>query len=257
MRSFVVLLAAVLLGATPGPAPTGGPAGDHLTALVGTWTCRNGANVISSLTFRVDRDAIVADERNADFSFGRVLTQRFRRDGSTGAWHVDERNSPNVAFAGSGAPWSRDSWTVNGVLTRSYDGSSTHDPRSIRYVRVDDDTFYRGVPDDRSASGVRGEVCARGDAPPDPSLCPARDVPGVTLHAVEPDWRSSSRAAGIVHVLVSLDAESRIVATKVQSSSDPQLTGPSLDAARRSTFRTAFHDCRPVPSEYTFSVQYQ
>jgi hypothetical protein len=123
-------------------------------------------------------------------------------------------------------------------------------PRTIRYARDGAGPLYRGTPD--GPSGVSGEVCAPGSTPPDAALCPAKDVAAMTLRAMEPD---AGGERGRVEVLVSLDADSHVVDAHVASSTNPGLNRVAEISARRSVYRTAYHDCRPVPSQYLFSVE--
>jgi len=55
---------------------------------------------------------------------------------------------------------------------------------------------------------------------------------------------------------VSLDESSRIVATRIQSSPNPELNMLALSQTRRSKFRTAIVDCKPVAADYIFGVSF-
>ena len=71
-----------------------------------------------------------------------------------------------------------------------------------------------------------------------------------------PQLAQQQGIAGRVEVLVSLDADSHVVATKVRSSSSAILNASALTAARNSTYRTRIVDCVPVAADYVFSVVY-
>lgn len=94
---------------------------------------------------------------------------------------------------------------------------------------------------------------------PTPLSCARPDVPAATLHAVEPETPPLAQQQGIagtVDVVVSLDAQSRVVATRVQHSANPVLDAAALAAARGSRFRTEIKDCAPVAADYIFSVEF-
>jgi hypothetical protein len=253
MRVIYLILAVALLGAAPCPQPSSSPATeDRFPELLGSWTCHDGANVVSTLAFSRDRDAIVATDRRtiADMTFGE--TQRYRFDASKGLWQIEGRR-PSVSFSGSAPPWTGTEWDVVGTTTFSYAiGGSTQDPRTIRYVRVGDGPLYRGAPGD-GPGRVNGVVCALGNVPPDPALCPASRVAAMTLRVAEPGMAYGER--GRVEIAVTLDADSHVVGTRVASSTNSSLNRIFEQAARRSTFRTEYRDCHPVPSEYLFTVE--
>ena len=94
---------------------------------------------------------------------------------------------------------------------------------------------------------------------PTPLSCARPQVPATTVHALEPDTPAMAAQQGIsgtVGVVVSLDAQSRIVATRVQSSPSALLNGAALAAARGSQFRTEVKNCEPVAADYLFSVEF-
>jgi TonB family protein len=64
-------------------------------------------------------------------------------------------------------------------------------------------------------------------------------------------------AAGVVHVVVPLDARSAIGdAHLLRSSGDRVLDAAALDVVRHSEFRTATFRCRPVAGTYLFTVAF-
>jgi hypothetical protein len=255
MRVICLILTVALLGAAADPVPSANRATDRLAELLGSWTCRDGANVPSTLSVTRDRDTIVAAEQKAltPGSPEVVETQRYRFDAANGVWHV-EGERPYVHFSGSAPPWTGTEWNVSGTwtYTNALGGIVSEASRAIRYARAGDGPLYRGTPDDGPAR-VNGEVCVPGGAPPDPALCPAADVPATTLHVVAPG--NTFGETGLVQILISLDADSHVVGTRVASSTNRSLNRNAEDIARRSTFRTEFRNCHPVPAEYLFSIQ--
>jgi len=94
---------------------------------------------------------------------------------------------------------------------------------------------------------------------PTPLSCARPNVPATTLRAAEPETPPLAQAqavSGTVGVVVSLDAQSRIVATRVQNSPSALLDAAALAAARGSVFRTEVRNCEPVAADYLFSVEF-
>ena len=94
---------------------------------------------------------------------------------------------------------------------------------------------------------------------PTPLSCARPNVPATTLHALEPETPAMAVQQGIsgtVGVVVTLDAQSRIVATRIQSSPSALLNQPALAAARGSQFRTEVKNCEPVAADYLFTVEF-
>ena len=243
MRSLAVLLAVALLAASPNKAP--GPVrGDRVPGLVGTWTCRNPAGAISTVVYREQDGGITADEKTAGAP---AVHDRFQPE-SGGGWRVDRENA-YTHFSGYGPAWTTGPWIV---LEDQKHGAE------IRYERPGDGTLRRTF-------GISGrppfeaDVCAKGDVPPDPALCAIADMPALVLRAVEPDTPLAAvqgHINGRVDVLVSLDAGGHVVDATIKQSASAVLNEASLAAARRSTYRAALHDCKPVPGQYTFTVDY-
>ena len=241
MRAFRVLLAFVLLGASPPPAV---PGGDRVPELAGSWTCRNPAGVLSTVTYRTENGAIVADEKT--LGAPGAAHDRFRPDPG-GGWHVDH-DTAYGRFSGFGPAWTNGPWVI---------ADANKHGLVIRYERVGDGTLWRTF----SIAGrlFAGDVCAKGDVPPDPDLCAVTDLPASVVRAMEADppiEAMQSGTEGRVDVLVSLDAAGRVVNAAIKKSTTPLFNGSSLKAARESTYRPALHECKPVPSEYTFTVEY-
>jgi TonB family protein len=94
---------------------------------------------------------------------------------------------------------------------------------------------------------------------PTPLSCARPNVPATTLRALEPETPSLAAQqgiSGVVNVVVSLDAQSRVVAARVQSSPSAVLNAAALAAARGSQFRTEVRNCEPVAADYLFSVEF-
>ncbi|HEV2641910.1 MAG TPA: energy transducer TonB [Candidatus Elarobacter sp.] len=94
---------------------------------------------------------------------------------------------------------------------------------------------------------------------PTPLSCARPNVAPATLRAAAPDTPSMAQqqgVTGVVHVVVSLDTQNRIVGTRVQSSPSALLNQAALSAARDSQFRTEIRNCEPIAADYIFSVDF-
>ena len=243
-RSLACMLAVALLGASPAPIPSSPPAGDRVAELVGTWTCRNPAGGLSTAVYRAENGRIAVTEMSAS---GSIATDVFRPDPS-GGWHVD-RTIKSGTFSGYGPAWTTGPWVI---------ADSQKHGSKILYERIDDRTLRRTFTmSDRAP--YAGEVCAKGDVPPDPALCAVADIPAGVVRALVPDTPPEAQAKGVqgrVDVLVSLDAQGRVVDATIKHSDYAVLNAPSIASARNSTYIPALHDCKPAPSQYTFTVEY-
>lgn len=242
-RSLGLFAVAVLLAASSAPPPA--VAGtDRVADLAGTWTCREPYGALTTMVYRADNGGVSADE----MPLGRASTahDRFTPD-PAGGWRV-ERTTARGRFTGHAPAWTADPW----IITDAGGGGE------IRYTRIDDRTIQRSL---AVVSGrpYAGEVCAKGDAPPDAALCALHDTMPSVVNAAQPDVPAVAQfnhITGTVQVVVSLDADGHVVNTAIRQSPSAVLNGAAIDAARRSTYRPALHDCKPVPSEYLFSVSY-
>jgi TonB family protein len=89
--------------------------------------------------------------------------------------------------------------------------------------------------------------------------CARPNIAASVVHAVEPDTPPIAQQQGIagqVQVAVSLDADSRVVGTRIQSSPSAILNAAALAAARQSTFQTEIRDCRPLAADIIFVVDF-
>jgi TonB family protein len=94
---------------------------------------------------------------------------------------------------------------------------------------------------------------------PTPQSCARPNVAATTIHPVEPDTPPMAQQQGIqgtVQVIVSLNADSRVVGTRIQTSPSAILNSAALSAARQSTFQTEIRDCKPIAADYIFSVDF-
>ncbi|HEY6234987.1 MAG TPA: energy transducer TonB [Candidatus Elarobacter sp.] len=94
---------------------------------------------------------------------------------------------------------------------------------------------------------------------PTPLSCGRPNVAPATLRAAAPDTPSMAQqqgVTGVVQVVVSLDTQSRIVGTRVQSSPSALLNRAAVNAARDSQFRTEIRNCEPIAADYIFSVDF-
>jgi TonB family protein len=94
---------------------------------------------------------------------------------------------------------------------------------------------------------------------PTPLSCARPTVAATTLRPLEPDTPALAQQqgiSGIVQVVVSLDAQSRVVGARIQSSPSALLNQAALGAARGSQFRTEVKNCEPVAADYVFSVDF-
>ncbi len=88
-----------------------------------------------------------------------------------------------------------------------------------------------------------------------PPACAAPNVPAAIVHAAAPDAPQSG-SGGIVRIYVDLDDGSHLTNVAVASATNRELSGLAIAAARRSAFRTAVRDCRPVASRYMMTVTF-
>lgn len=241
-----------LVCATPSPAPEvpGWAAGDHVAALAGTWSCRTveGAIVHASGSRAGDEvtvhNDVVRAGKQSSFNDRYVFDQLLAR------WHVW---SALGGFGGGAPAWTGPSWTVQG---ENQDGVAVR--MTVELLPGGD--FRRSFAyDDRSPAWFTYSVerCTPGKTPPPPDACIAKSYPATTLETGTPDaFGTVNLGGGTVYVVVSLDESSRIVATRIQSSPNPELNMLALAQTRRSKFRTAIIDCKPIAADYIFGVSF-
>lgn len=89
--------------------------------------------------------------------------------------------------------------------------------------------------------------------------CARPNVPATTVYAAFPDAPAlaiQQGISGVVQIIVSLDAQNRVVGTRVQSSPSSILNNAALTAARQSKFQTEIRDCQPIAADYVFTVDF-
>ncbi|HZW53902.1 MAG TPA: energy transducer TonB [Candidatus Elarobacter sp.] len=243
------LLTIMFLAAAAPPALADG---DRLAELVGTWSCRTATGGMARVV--VEQSApdtvVLRDERYYEHN---TLAERetFRRDAASGGWRAE---SQGPGFFGSGPAWTGDSWVLQGAFRAPWLAQA--EPRQLHFERLDADTFRTFATLGTAEETSGGELCRRGRMPPDARACVVPNAPAYVVHAAEPSAPYGAGAGGVVRVLVSLDADSHVTAAAIRESPASVLNAASIAAARRSTYQTALRDCKPVPSQYLFAVQY-
>ena len=92
-----------------------------------------------------------------------------------------------------------------------------------------------------------------------PISCARPDTPPAIVSAAAPETpplAEQQGISGVVHVIVSLNAQNRVVATRIQSSPSVLLNRAALAAARTSQFRTQVVNCEPVAADYVLDVNF-
>lgn len=139
------------------------------------------------------------------------------------------------------------------------EGSNVHDAGDTHGAVTQPGTPAPGAGD---VSGPPAPPAAPPPTPkptPTPLSCARPNVAATTVRPMEPDTPALAQQqgiAGVVQVVVSLDAQSRIVGTRIQSSPSAVLNQAALAAARGSKFRTEVKNCEPVAADYIFSVDF-
>jgi hypothetical protein len=237
---------------SPGPATLGDPARDHVLALAGTWSCRSAAGATARSTGVRDGNVLKVHDDVVDQSGKRSsFEDRYTFDPTQRRWHVE---SGYAGFRADGSPWTGVSWAlegddVNGVPWRMTVNFLPHGNfrRSFFYGNGEGAFVLDSV-----------ELCAPGMTPPAADACIVDTYPAATLEAAQVNGRfiPANAYPGVVYVVVSLNERSEVVNVRVQSSTNPALNGPALDAARASKFRTEIVNCKPVAGDYIFSVSF-
>ncbi|HEV2740750.1 MAG TPA: SIMPL domain-containing protein [Candidatus Elarobacter sp.] len=92
---------------------------------------------------------------------------------------------------------------------------------------------------------------------PTPAACARPNAVASVIRAAPTDVPAMAQQQGlqgIVRMIVSLDADSRVAGVRVQSSPSAILNQAALAAARQSTYQTEIRDCRPVAVDYLYPV---
>jgi hypothetical protein len=243
---FAVVLPLVLgsLGAAPP---------DSLGSLGGHWRCAvAGGRPAERSYFPVTAKTGPAAGRRQ--VFGREDTTEPDGAPSTSFERMVENVGGDISIASVEGQGTAANATPLRFAGRAYDGDATME---IAYA-ISGDTMRRTAK--RGAATVDDETCTREPEPQPIASCPRPDVPAQTLRTIEPTTPLEAYAAkvkGLVQVRVVLDDRSRVLWADVVSSASPLFNDVAVQAARGSTFRTATVNCRPVASEYIFSVDFE
>ena len=95
---------------------------------------------------------------------------------------------------------------------------------------------------------------------PTAAICARPNVAASVINRVEPDTPALGALQGIygtVQVVVSLNAESQVTGTRIQSSPSAVLNAAALAATRKTTFQTEIRDCRPLAADFIYSVDFE
>jgi TonB family protein len=93
----------------------------------------------------------------------------------------------------------------------------------------------------------------------DAPSCARPNMPAAVLRPGVPDTPAMAQQQGIagtVQVVVSLDPNSRVVGTRIQSSPSAILNNAALSAARASVFQTEIRNCVPIASDFILNVAF-
>ena len=96
-------------------------------------------------------------------------------------------------------------------------------------------------------------------SPPPPPTCAVPNADAKTVNAVQAETPSIAQQQGIsgeVTIIVSLDANSKLVSAKVDRSPSAMLNNAALNAAKSSTYKTRVVNCQPVADSYRFIVEF-
>lgn len=238
-----------LLAADAGAAPAGA---DHVYGLAGTFACRTLRGGVTHVTGTRDGSAVSTHTDvtpGADPSYG--IDERFTFDDATQRWKIDAA-SPTVQgleFTAAAAPWTGDTWSV--------EGNGARDRKILMLTKLLPDGGFRRIFALRANGGwepYSASLCTPGSAPPAADACIVPNYPAQVLTLIAPDLRTvpPGQPHGEVDVMVSLDAQSHVTATRVQSSPSAYLSSAVIAAARRSVYLTEIRDCKPVPVDYLY-----
>jgi TonB family protein len=108
------------------------------------------------------------------------------------------------------------------------------------------------------SSAARAQSATPVPTPPQPS-CAHPNLPATAVQAataLTPPMAEQQGIKGDVQVVVTLDADSHVIATRILSSPNAVLNAEALAAARRSSFNTEVRDCRPIATNYIYTVRF-
>jgi periplasmic protein TonB len=121
-----------------------------------------------------------------------------------------------------------------------------------------------GVPQGTVASAAPAKAAATAAAPPAPTptprpQCAVPNAEAKTVNAVTPDTPEMAKEQGVtgtVEVDVSLDAAGKVLSASVIKTPSVLLNSEALKAARQSTYSPQIADCKPIPGDYKFVVEF-
>lgn len=248
----VALLPLFLIAATPAPVPPSGT--DHVALLGGTWTCRTFVGSTFLRTGRRDGDLLdVSGSLRAANGQQVNVDDRYTFDRPAQLWHVRLNAGTPSATEGSAPPWTGATWDV------SVHGAPGVDER-VRYELLADGsirrTFAQPVPATPGAwRSTSAELCAQGETAPAADACVAQDFPAFTISIGTPPapagWKTPG---GRVTVVVSLNAQSQVVGTRIQQTPTPALDDYVLQTVQLSRFQTEIRDCKPIATDYVLAL---
>ena len=94
---------------------------------------------------------------------------------------------------------------------------------------------------------------------PPPVVCARPNVAASVIHAapaVASPLAEQQGIHGTVQVVVSLDADSRVVSAAIQTSPSTELNRAAIAAARQSTYQTEIRGCRPIAASYIVPFEF-
>jgi hypothetical protein len=248
------MLLPLLIAVAPSPLPSSTIDADHVFGLAGTWTCRGVDGSILRQTGRRDGvllDVAIEGQSLAGAHF--VVDDRFTFDRASGTWAVRLRGGAPGAAQGTAPPWTGAVWEFMTHPTQGPD-------ERVRYELLSDGDVRLTTAEPAAApSGAwrptGAELCAPGAEPPPADACIVENFPGFTIEAAQPAIPGPPRPLhGRIVVIVSLDADSDVVATRIQSSPETAFNVYALDAVRRSIFHTTIRNCKPVAADFVFTI---
>lgn len=248
------LLPLYLIAAAPTPPPLE-PATDHVLMLAGSWTCRTFAGTTLHRIGRRDGDLldVSGDVQTAS---GRPFTvdDRYTFDRGTRMWHVRLNAGSAAATEGTAPPWTDATWDF---AVRSGQGIDER----VHFELLADGGIRRSTAQPERASPgswrpTSAELCAHGDAPPPADACVAENFPAFTIAMGTPPTPSVSweTHGGTVVIVVSLNAQSQVIGTHIEQTPTPALNDYVTQTVQMSRFQTEIRDCKPVATDYRFSL---
>jgi hypothetical protein len=251
-RVFSIAILPFLLAVVPSPSV--GPADDHVFTLAGTSTCRTMFGTIVHRVGRRDGDRLsVAANETPETGNASSFADRYAFDGTAGLWHVRLGAGSTATGEGTAPPWTGATWELT---THDADGSER-----LRYQLLAGGELRRTTEQQISENSkfwrpINAELCTPGDVPPPAGACVAENFPAYTTSYGAPTSRINPGPAGAVLVVVSLDAQSQIASTRIQSTPNSNYNAYALQTVRLSTFQTQIRDCKPIAADYIFSVNF-